>query len=285
MTFDYTRLSADEGRDEVIPATPENIEILFDLCGKQLGEGVHIQFWRKTVDMNDPLRAKLSLYLVLQDSARKRKLEKVCGARLEELFGKYKREIRLLTTSAQQKYRKIRQQAKEPEPLDLIYPDTIQLTRGETRWSDHLYVDARGGFHIDLNSWETAVLKEEMKRPDFVGWLRNVDRKQWSLTVPYDMNGATKPTYPDFIILRKKGKRITVDLLEPHTTSLADAVYKAKGYASFAEKHGDDFGRIELIEVTRSNDIRRLDVVKESVRSRVKKIATPEELNKLFVSL
>jgi type III restriction enzyme len=288
VTFDYNKLAANEGEEETIPATPENIESLFDLCGKMLGEGLHMEFWRKTVDMDDPLRAKLVLYLVLQDDAAGKRLEELCGGRLEELFEKYSRDIRGLTTSAREKYRKIRQQAKDPEPVDLIYPQTIQLTKGETRWRDHLYVDSNGDFHTDLNSWEEAVLKEEMGKPGFAGWLRNVDRKQWALTIPYEMSGEVKPTYPDFIILRRKGKQITVDVLEPHTRSFADAVYKAKGFANYAERHREFFRRIELIEVIKdkgTDRIKRLNVAEEKWRDRVKRISTADELNSVFENL
>ncbi len=92
----------------------------------------------------------------------------------------------------------------------LIKPETVLLPKGETRWREHLYVDAKGDFYIDFkkSSWEPKVLKEAMKENGFAGWLRNVDRKQWALTIPYEMNSETKPMYPDFIIFGRKGSRI-----------------------------------------------------------------------------
>ncbi len=285
VTFDYNKLTANDGEAETIPATDENIENLFDLCAKQLGEGLHMEFWRNTVDMSDPLRAKLTLYLVLQDNQTRRNLEAACGERLKKLFEQYNQDIRKLTVSAQEKYRKIRRQAKDPEPLTLIYPDTIQLTRGATGWRDHLYVDANGDFHTDFkSSWETIVLKEEMARNGFAGWLRNVDRKQWALTIPYEMNNETKATYPDFIILRRVGKRSIVDLLEPHDITRTDAVYKVKGFARYAEKHGEFYGRIELIEVVKGKT-KRLNMTDEAVREKVRRIISSEDLNSLFEAL
>ena len=61
----------------------------------------------------------------------------------------------------------------------------------------------RGEFRVKLNSWEKAALDEEPKRPGFVGWLRNVDRKEWSIAIPYDDRGV-KPFYPDFVIVRRR---------------------------------------------------------------------------------
>jgi type III restriction enzyme len=286
VTFDYNKLSADDGEAETIPATPENIENLFDLCAKQLGEGLHMEFWRATVDMNDPLRAKLTLYLILQDDQARRNLEAACGERLKQLFAKYNQDTRKLTVSAQEKYRKIRRQAKDPEPLTLIYPDTIQLPKGTTSWRDHLYVDANGDFYTDFkSSWETVVLKEEMEdKKNFVGWLRNVDRKQWALTIPYEMDNETKAAYPDFIIFRRAGKRVVVDLLEPHDITRTDAVYKAKGLARYAEKHGEFYARIELIEVVKGKT-KRLNIADETIREKVKRISNSEDLNSLFEGL
>lgn len=285
VTFDYNKLGANEGEAETIPATDENIENLFDLCAKQLGEGLHMEFWRATVDMSDPLRAKLTLYLVLQDDQARRNLEATCGERLKKLFAQYNQDTRKLTISAQEKYRKIRRQAKDPEPLNLIYPETIQLTKGATPWRNHLYTDANGDFYIDFkSSWETTVLNEEMGRKDIAGWLRNVDRKQWALTIPYEMDNENKAMYPDFIILRRAGKKVIVDLLEPHDTSRTDAVYKAKGLARYAEKHGEFYGRIELIEVVKGKT-KRLNIADETIREKVKRISNSEDLNILFENL
>lgn len=285
VTFDYNRLSASDSAAETIPATDENIENLFDLCAKHLGEGLHMEYWRETVNMNDPFRAKLTLYLILQDDQARRNLEAACGERLKKLFDKYNQDTRKLPVSAQEKYRKIRRQAKDPEPLTLIYPETIQLPKGKTGWRDHLYVDAKGDFYTDFkSSWETIVLKEEMARKDFAGWLRNVDRKQWALTIPYEMDNETKAAYPDFIIMRRVGKRTVVDLLEPHDITRTDAVYKAKGFARYAERHGEFYGRIELIEVVKGKT-KRLNIADETVREKVKRISNSEDLSSLFENL
>jgi len=284
VTFDYNRQAASDGEIETLKATPDNIENLFDLCAKQLGEGLHMEFWRQTVDEDEPLRAKLILYLILQDEKARKNLETACGVRLEELFQKYSKEIRALTTSAREKYRKIRRQAKDPEPIELIYPETIEVKKGSMRLKNHLYIDEDGDIYTDLNGWEKAVLDVEMKRPDFAGWLRNFDRKQWALAIPYEMNGETKSMYPDFIVLRKEGEKITADILEPHTTTLADAVSKAVGLAKYAEKHSDFFGRIELIDIV-GGKIKRLDVANETTNEKVKRISTAAELNNLFEEL
>jgi type III restriction enzyme len=281
VTFDFSRQAENDGEIETLKATADNIENLFDLCAKSLGEGLHMEFWRQTVDEDEPLRAKLMLYLILQDDKARKHLETACGNRLEELFQKYGKEIRTLTTSAREKYRKIRRQAKDPEPVELIYPEAIEIKKGSIKFKDHLYADANGDFLTDLNGWEVDVLKEEMKRQGFVGWLRNIDRKQWALAIPYEVSGEFHPKYPDFLVLRKVDEKIIVDILEPHDITRANSDDIAKGLAKFAQKHGDFFGRIELI-IFVGGRIKRLNMMDETTNEKIRKISSLQELNNLF---
>jgi type III restriction enzyme len=65
--------------------------------------------------------------------------------------------------------------------------------------------------------------------------------------------------YPDFLIVRREGGGLVVDILEPHSPALADSYAKAKGLAQFAAKHAMQFGRIVLIRLD-GNEIKRLDL-------------------------
>lgn len=92
-------------------------------------------------------------------------------------------------------------------------------------------------------------------------WLiPNLPRRDWALCVPYEMAGD-KPFYPDFIIIRKKGKSFEIDVMEPHDDTRTDTWAKAKGLAKFADTHGMDFGRLiigrivgEQMQVADMND-------------------------------
>lgn len=114
-----------------------------------------------------------------------------------------------------------------------------------------------------------------------VGWLRNPDRKPWSLCIPYELDGEWRALYPDFLILRKLSNRLVVDLLDPHAIDLGDAPAKASGLARYAAKHAHEFGRIQLIIVVR-DEIKRLDLTDETVRNRVKGVQTRVHLKQLF---
>jgi type III restriction enzyme len=150
----------------------------------------------------------------------------------------------------------------------------------------HLYTNDKGLFfeNFDASSWEDTVLTEELKKDEVIGWLRNLPRKDWSLCVPYDEVGTIKPMYPDFIIFRKIKGKIVVDILDPHATGFSDAVFKTKGLAAYAEKHGEMFGRVEVINKVNGR-LLRLDLSDKKVRSEVNKVIDAPSLNRLFEEL
>ena len=142
-----------------------------------------------------------------------------------------------------------------------------------------------GEMETYLNPWEKGVLQEEMNN-GAVCWLRNLDRKPWSLCIPYEINGVAAPMYPDLVVVRADSGGYVFDVLEPHDSSRKDNFPKAVGLAKFAEKHWDKYGRIELIRQMRGPDghlhFYRLDMAKASVRNRVRGISGNAELDRIF---
>ena len=130
------------------------------------------------------------------------------------------------------------------------------------------------------------MIAEEEQREDFVCWLRNQDRKSWSLCIPYQMNNETKATYPDFIIIRKDETiGYIFDILEPHHPDFADNLGKAKGLAEYARENRN-IGRIQLIrkgkDAAGNNVFKRLDLTQSRARERVLKATTNDEINHIF---
>lgn len=82
-------------------------------------------------------------------------------------------------------------------------------------------------------------------------------------------------------MIRLEGKDLIVDILDPHTLSLEDAPAKAAGLADYAQRHGDMFGRIELI-IVEGEQMKRLNLADERTRNKVKKVSTHEHLQQLF---
>ena len=138
---------------------------------------------------------------------------------------------------------------------------------------------------MTLNTWETAVVKEELDADDSVVWFRNIPRKSWALTVSYEVNGRSAAFYPDFLFLHKDAAGWAVDLLDPHHIELADAPAKALGLAKYAAKHNANFNRIELIIVRDKDEIRRIDLTDEAKREKVLAVKTKEHLALLFDEL
>jgi len=97
----------------------------------------------------------------------------------------------------------------------------------------------------------------------------------------YTYNGEDAPMYPDFLFFRRQGEGVVVDILEPHSLHQDDSAAKAKGLADFALRHGDEFGRIELI-VKEKDKLLRLDVNKGNVRDKVRAVSSNQHLRQLF---
>ena len=89
--------------------------------------------------------------------------------------------------------------------------------------------------------------------------------------------------YPDIVETQDAGRDVSIDLLDPHSTSLADAPAKAAGIADYAERHSDAFGRIELLAKV-GQKIRSLNLKDETVRSKVKGVSSREHLLQLYGS-
>lgn len=140
---------------------------------------------------------------------------------------------------------------------------------------------------LQKNSWERKVIAEEEQQEDFVCWLRNPSRGSWAFCIPYEIGGETKPTYPDFLFIRKAGSEYVVDILEPHDPTRQDNLGKAKGFAEYARQN-PGVGRIQLIRMQRDSIGRectfRLDMSKSSILDKVSRCAGSDELNHIFES-
>jgi hypothetical protein len=88
-------------------------------------------------------------------------------------------------------------------------------------------------------------------------------------------DGQDHPMYPDFLFFRRQGEGVVVDILEPHSLHQDDSAAKAKGLADFALRHGDEFGRIELI-VKEKDKLLRLDLNHGDVRDNVRAVSSNE---------
>lgn len=266
--------------------TPENVHRLFESCNRIIapGEGLAEAFWKKAHDIDEPDRAKLELYALVRDPAVIKELESLANT----LFKKIESETRPLrqdfSEAKRMRYREILDRTGKPENFSWGLPERIVERAEGDFWKKHLYINQSGDFQTELNSWEAAVIREEMKRPDFVGWLRNRERANWALEIPYE-HGGEKSFFPDFVIVRKSGKKLVLDIIEPHRPSESDTYAKAKGLAQYAKDHGDLFGRLILCKVDKKADVEitsSFDVNEPDTRDQVLKITSNNEIQGLY---
>lgn len=167
-------------------------------------------------------------------------------------------------------------------------PETVSVKIDLTgkKYDNHLFAYADGMAQIKLNGWESGLIDEESRRSDFVCWLRNPPREKWSMCMPYEMKGETKPAYPDFIIVRKDSVLgYVIDILEPHNPNFKDNLGKAKALARYAEEE-PKIGRVQLIrrekDASGKDKFKRLDMSHGCIRQKVLKAINTDEIDRIF---
>jgi type III restriction enzyme len=283
-----TGLSA-PGMEYEIEATAVDIARQFEAAGRVLGNGLHDLYWRTHGD-REALEVKVEVIVLAGDTGAMRRLEAEAEAAFDQLYDRFKAQIGALPEGRRQRYERLRLATAKPVEVPWVLPDSIDFRRTVTapRYERHLYLEPDGQFRADLGSWEAGVLKEELANPVVLGWLRNQDRKPWSLEIPYPVGGEVRPMFPDLIVVRQvpgeEGYRF--DILEPHDSSLDDNVAKAVGLARFAEQHGHLFGRIQLIRrqssPTGGEAFFRLEINSTAVQKKLLLMTTHPQLDALF---
>lgn len=275
----------DDAETIELDVSAENVDDLFDAVGRKLGEGLHKAWWKSRFEEDPATKttAKLELFALCADSAVPRRVEATAQQTVQKWLKNHQTAIRRLPEGSQQAYNEVRKLAADPELAPIGYPTTIEEKKAGEVWRKHLYVDEKSLYSTKLNKWETKVVEEELGKEGLIGWLRNPPRKSWSLCVPYTLGGEQRPLYPDFLFVRSDSGELTVDLLDPHRMDLEDAPAKAAGLARYADKHGHEFGRIELI-IVEGDEIKKLDLTDELVRDKVRGVNDHTHLRQLYES-
>ena len=291
---------------------------IFDVFGKDLSEGqIKDSFYMSNTDLDRQLRAvdaqlagfgfpqaygqkyydpdnpdefKIDCILFALDDECMIALNKYAEKKFHEYNDANRRYIVQKSENIQKQYRNIISDGDIVSKHNFTLPEEIIVPEDPTgkEYTNHLFADEKTGkAKIKLNSWEDGVIEEEQERPDFVCWIRNPSRSSWSLTIPYEINNEIKPSYPDFIIIRKDYKSqadYVIDILEPHNPEYKDNLPKAKGFARYAEVE-PKIGRIQLIRKTKDGGkdrFKRLDFSKGEIRQKVLAMQTSDELDHLF---
>lgn len=270
-----------------VEAVSTDIERLFSQAGRRLGNGLHMDYWRAHAE-REANEVKVEVVALTQDHDSMQRLESFAENEFYTLYEEHKRSIAPLKEQRRKYYERLCLAASEPQNIPWMLPESIDFNRSPNapEYEKHLYLERDGKFRADLGNWERDVLKIELQDECVVGWLRNLDRKSWSLEIPYRDAGSIKSMFPDLLIVREDEQGFQFDILEPHDPSRNDNLAKAIGLAEFAEKHWDLFHRIELIRKKRGADgverYYRLDMGNTAVRNKVLPITSNSQLDQVF---
>jgi len=271
-----------------VDASDVDVDRLFADAGRAFSHGLQMEYWRAHAN-RDATEVKVEAIVLSRNASEMAILESLCENAFDSLYDQNKKAISKLREQLRVNYEKLRLATARPNEVPWLLPDSIDYNRqsNDPSWERHLYVETSGQFRAELGNWEAGVLKEELAKHEVVGWLRNLDRKPWSLEIPYETGGDIRPMFPDLVVVRKVGSELLIDILEPHDPSLSDNFEKAVGLAKFAEKHGALFGRIQLIRKHTSaggEHYARLEINQASMIKQLLLITSNPQLDKLFSS-
>ncbi len=255
---------------------------------KMGGCGFHLAYGRKYLNLDNLNSFKVDCILFAFDSECIVQLNEYAEKKFHELNDKYRKYIALKPEKCRKQYSDIVADGDEISKHNFTLPETIsaKVEINGTEFYDHLFANANGVARIKLNGWETAVLAEEQKRPDYVCWLRNPPSQSWSLCIPYEMDGNCRKLFPDFIIVRKDPMLgYILDILEPHNPDFKDNLGKAKGLAMYAANE-PRMDRVQLIRIGKDaagqNRFKRLNLAKGYIRNKVLAAINTDELDHIF---
>lgn len=288
--FDIFGESLDNGlAHNYFTASESNLDRQLRAADARLGAyGFPYKYGRAYGSLDDPSEYKIDCILFAADDECIAKLNRYAEEKFHSLNDNYRKYVVTKSERCRKQYSDIIADGDIVSKHNFTLPETIsaRIEEDGKEYENHLFADDDGFAKIKLNGWEEGVLAEEAVKSDFVCWLRNPSRGSWSLCIPYEINGETKPAYPDFIIIRKDPiLKYVIDILEPHSADFKDNLGKAKGFAKYAEEE-PRIGRIQLIrqgkDAAGNTRFKRLDLAKGSTREKVLKSQNNDELDHIF---
>jgi len=249
---------------------------------KFCSEGIGNLYGQVYYNPNDENEYKIDVILFVVNENNLNALKEYAKDEYHNLVDEYRRQVTRLDERGQKRFNTIVSDSDEVSEHNFRLPENINvsLEQNGQKYKKHLFVDEKCEATFNLNGWEKKLLEEEMKREDFVCWLRNPPRKPWALCIPYEQNGKMHGMYPDFVVIRKDENGYIIDILEPHDQSRTDNLPKAIGLAKYAAKE-TRAGRIQLIHLE-GGVLKRIDLAKKATRDRVLFAASDYELNNIF---
>lgn len=270
--------------DNIFVTSDEILDPQLNNANIKLGRfGLPEHYARFYFNDDDPSSYKIDCILFAASQECLDKLNAYAKKKFHALDDKYRSYVAAKGEKCLKQYRKIVADGDIVSKHTLLLPENIDMKIEDDGivYKNHLYANDSGIAKIRLNTWEKEVLEEEFSRPDFVCWLRNTDRKDWSFCLPYEIEGQQKGFYPDFIIIRSDPiSTFAIDILEPHSDDFKDNLAKAKSLAKYVATELQ-VKRVQMIRKIHGKYV-RLDFSKAAIREKVNQIITSDDFDKLF---
>ncbi len=148
------------------------------------------EYWRAQGD-RDADEVKVEAIVLAQDHEGMKHLETFAEDEFDALYARHKRDIAKQKEQRRQHFQRLRLATSVPRTIPWALPETIDFRRSPQapEYDKHLFLEEDDKFRADLGAWEQGVLQEELADTSVIGWLRNLDRKPWSLEIPYEEAG------------------------------------------------------------------------------------------------
>ena len=189
--------------------TDTYVERQFRVVDSKLkNEGIGNVYGNKYMDVSNPSGFKIYVILFVADDENVKQLYTYAEKKFHELNDKYCRYIATVDLDKiRRQYNTIVSDGDVVSKHNFRLPESIQISHDSdgVEYRNHLFVnDDTGRVKFKLNTWEAGVIAEEEKQENFVCWIRNPDRASCALCIPYEIDTITRPTYSDFIVVKKR---------------------------------------------------------------------------------
>lgn len=203
-------IQVEDGNDRIATQTMTvsefDISRHFEQAGRLLGEGLHKEYWIRHSTC-DHIDVKKEIIVLTNDTDAMERINDYAEKEFITLYENNKRSIARLNEARKNVYERLTNASAQPISVPWILPDSIDFSVPDNsmKFEQHLYCSEDGTFETSLNPWESGVVTEELNN-DAVCWLRNLDRKKWSLEIPYEISGVTTSMFPDLVVVRSDAK-------------------------------------------------------------------------------
>ncbi len=237
---------------------------------RSVREGVgtdYLAYRRRNDPDDDPRDVRVAVAALLMIKEVLAELDETASSWVQEQLTKFAVDIKNTTGAARDAYMKVQEQTSRLERVGIELPANEVAPAEDTdgnvypTFEHHLYADTDGQFPANLNDWETTVVETELGRKSTVAWYRNPSRAARSaLRIAYqDESGTWKSLQVDFLVVsRRDDGTLVASIVDPHGDHLADAKFKLRALADYAETYGDGVPphRVDREDESRTTDSR-----------------------------